>query len=119
MARENHKPQRYRVPSWCDQICLAAHSTACRTVCAKDRQGKFFVLLQYMTIEEMPPFPLQDWIENTSPKERQIIAGAYLTKIVEAAQNRRGTTNRNDDLAEFIAGDIDSWVQAIVESSDK
>jgi hypothetical protein len=70
-----------------------------------------------MAIEDMPDFPLKDWMHNSSPKERQIIAGAYLTKIVEKHQNKAETTNRNDDLTEYIAGDIDSWVQAIGEAS--
>ena len=118
MEKDTHKQQRYRVPDWCTRICLAAESTACAYHCAKTRQGIYFLLIPALSIENMPPFPLDDWIHNTSPKERQIIAGAYLTKLVEQAQGKKPKSHHeNDDLAEFIAGDIDSWVQAIIESS--
>ena len=119
MAKDIQKLQRYRVPDWCTRICLAAESTACVYHCAKTRQGIYFLLIPALSIEDMPPFPLDDWIHNTSPKERQIIAGAYLTKIVEQAQNKEPDPYKNDDLAEFIASDVDSWMQAIMESSAK
>ena len=108
----------YRPPDWCKDICLTAGSTACAHHCARTRRGVYFLLDQTIPIQDMPRFPLKDWIYNSSPKERQIIAGAYLTKLVEQAQNRSGSLYyENDELGEFIAGDIDSWVQAIVEAS--
>ena len=65
----------------------------------------------------MPEFPIEDWIYNSSPKERQIIAGAYLTKLVEKAQDREAIPYyENDQLEEFVRYDIDSWVQALVGS---
>ena len=48
------------------------------------------MLMPYIDINEMPDFPLEDWQYNTSARERQLIAGAYLAKMVEKAQNGGG-----------------------------
>ena len=54
----------------------------------------------------MPEFPIKDWICNSSPKERQIIAGAYLTKLVEKAEDREAIPYyENDELDEFVKYD--------------
>jgi hypothetical protein len=41
-----------------------------------------------ISIEDMPPFSIESWQFDSSPKERQIMAGVYLTKLVERAQER-------------------------------
>jgi hypothetical protein len=41
-----------------------------------------------ISIEDMPPFPIESWQFDSSPKERQIMAGVYLTKLVERTQER-------------------------------
>ena len=118
MERKGYTPQRYIPPDWCRDICLTADTTACVHHCARTRQGIYFLLDPTIPIEDMPEFPIKDWIYNSSPKERQIIAGAYLAKLVEQAQGREAVPYyENDELEEFIVNDIDSWVQALVDTS--
>ena len=114
--KEGYKPKRYRPPDWCKPICTAADSTACVYHCARTRQGVYFQLDKEMTIEEMPPFPMKTVIYDSSAAERLRIISSYLSKLVDERQGKE-TVYRNDEQGEFIAGDIDSWVQMIVESS--
>ena len=120
MEREGYTPQKYIPPDWCRDICLTADTIACAHHCARTRQGVYFLLDPTVPIEYMPKFPIKDWVHNTSPKERQIIAGAYLTKLVEQAQGGEALPYyENDELEEYTRSSIDSWIQAIEESTVK
>lgn len=111
MERKTYKP-----PAWCEPICQVANTTACVKHCARTREGIYFLLDPTVPIEEMPEFPINDWIHNTSPKERQIIAGVYLTKLVEKAQGKDAIPFvGNDELEEYKLYDIDTWVEAITQ----
>ena len=108
------------VPDWCAPICLTANTTACVHHCARTRQGVYFLLDPAIPIEDMPEFPMKDLVYDTSAKERLLIVASYLSKLVDQAQGGEPTPYyENDELEEFIAYDIDSWVQALGETSEE
>ena len=77
-------PTKYIPPRWCADICVNSGRPGCVYDCAEERQGRFFVPDPDLTLEDIAPFPIHDWQINSSPKERQAIAGLYLSKLVEA-----------------------------------
>jgi hypothetical protein len=104
-------------------MCINAGTGACVNVCAEEREGRFFMLDRDITIEEMPPFPIESWQFDSSPKERQIMAGVYLTKLVERAQERISPKYYYDspayvemegELVERNLYDPDVWERAII-----
>lgn len=77
------RANKYIVPDWCKGICSNAGEVPCVYDCAKERDGRYFLAKPDLTLEDISPFPHYQWRIDTSPKERQIIAGLYLSKIVE------------------------------------
>jgi hypothetical protein len=75
---------RFIPPSWCKDICTNSGELVCVYDCAAERQGRYFLPDPDLKLEDIAPFPVHDWQANSSPKERQIIAGLYLAKLVEA-----------------------------------
>jgi hypothetical protein len=75
---------RFLPPSWCGNICLNSGETVCVYDCAAERKARFFLPDPDLKLEHIAPFPVHDWQINSSPKERQVMAGLYLAKLVEA-----------------------------------
>lgn len=75
---------RFIPPQWCKDICTNSGELVCVYDCAEEREGRFFLPDPDLTLKDIAPFPMRDWQINSSPKERQVIAGLYLAKLVEA-----------------------------------
>jgi hypothetical protein len=48
----------------------------------------WFVLRKGVNLEDMPPFPLDEFLHQMPPKVRQVVAAVYLAKIVDFLQGR-------------------------------
>ncbi len=68
---------------------------ACVTKCAPQRNTSWFELKAQMELQEMPPFPLTEWQNCMTPKERQTCAGVYLAKIVDRLQGREQRSDQD------------------------
>ena len=97
------KPTRHIAPDWCRDICINSGRPGCIYDCAGEREGRFFVPDPDLTLEDMAPFPIHDWQINSSPKERQVMAGAYLAKLVE-----RVTGIPQDPERELLKKELDA-----------
>lgn len=75
---------RFIPPQWCRNICLNAGEIACVYDCARERDARFFLPYPDLKLADIAPFPIHNWRINSSPKERQVMAGLYLSKLVEA-----------------------------------
>lgn len=75
---------RFIPPSWCRNICLNSGEPVCVYDCAAERKARYFLPYPDLKLEDIAPFPIHDWQINSSPKERQVMAGLYLAKLVEA-----------------------------------
>lgn len=81
MERE---PTEYTPASWCKDICMNAGRPGCVYDCAEERKARYFLPNPDLTIDDLAPFPSHTWFINSSPQERQAIAGLYLSKLTEA-----------------------------------
>ena len=58
----------------------------CMEDCASARDYRHFKLKQELTLEDYPRFPLREFLEEMSPKVRQIIAAIYLAVAMDHLQ---------------------------------
>jgi hypothetical protein len=61
--------------------------------CASARDYRHFKLKQELTLEDYPRFPLREFLEEMSPKVRQIVAAIYLAVAMDHLQ---GVSNGYD-----------------------
>jgi hypothetical protein len=78
--------ERGQIPGWCNNFCKVALSDTCIEECwpAGDTSG--FVMKEGTNLEDMPRFPLKEFSEDMTPKERQLCVGVYMAKVVDAAK---------------------------------
>ena len=76
--------KQYIPPAWCKDMCTNSGNVACVYDCAGNRDGRYFLPEDNLTLEDIAPFPLKEWQCNMSARERQAIAGLYIAKLVEA-----------------------------------
>jgi hypothetical protein len=77
-------------PAFCSRSCKNALSDVCVEQCATTRDGAWFDPKPHIDINELPAFPLREFVEDFSPKERTICLGIYAEAMVFQA---RGRTN--------------------------
>jgi hypothetical protein len=98
MERYNPKKKaeepRYGLPpAWCGGICKNAMTDDCCDGCAITRNMSAFKLKKGVELSDLPPFPLDDFIEAMTPNERKVIMAVYMAKAVDFIQGRKELPN--------------------------
>ena len=71
---------------YCACICSNAMTDLCLENCALERKGRWFELRKDLSIQDMPRFPIDEFVNDMTADERKIILGSYTAKLVEQAQ---------------------------------
>jgi len=71
---------------YCAAICRNAMTDLCLENCALERKGRWFQLKNDLSIQDMPRFPINEFVDDMTPDERKIILGSYTAKLVDQAQ---------------------------------
>ncbi len=79
----------YKPPVWCSAICRNAFNEICIEDCSAHRDAKHFEPKEGMNIEDMPRFPLDDFLHKMTPDERKACVGIYTSRLVDNAQGVR------------------------------
>jgi len=69
-------------------LCRNRLNDLCVEDCAPNIDYRWFEIRKGVNLEEMPHFPLDEFIKHMPPKVRQIVAAVYLSKIVDQLQGR-------------------------------
>jgi len=75
------------------RLCQYRLTDICMEDCAVERDYRHFKLNRSVEFENYPRFPLKEFLEDMSPKVRQIVAAIYLAKAFDYLQ---GVPNGND-----------------------
>ena len=70
------------------QLCRNRMNDSCMEVCTPAGDYSSFELRKGVNIEEMPRFPLEDFMNGMPAKVRGIVVAVYLSKIVDQLQGR-------------------------------
>jgi hypothetical protein len=68
------------------QLCKYRLTDICVEDCAPARDYRHFKLKDDLVFEDYPRFPLKLFLEELSPKVRQVVAAIYLAKIMDYLQ---------------------------------
>ena len=106
--------KKYIPPAWCKNMCTNSGNVACVYDCARNRDGRYFLPEDDLTLNDIAPFPLQEWNWNMSAKERQKIAGLYIAKLVEAVTG----VPTDPDKAMIDNLDFETLMELAIENGD-
>ena len=70
------------------QLCRNRMNDMCFELCTPAGDYSSFELLKGVNLEEMPRFPLEDFVNGMPAKVRGIVVAVYLSKIVDQLQGR-------------------------------
>jgi hypothetical protein len=89
MKTTERNNSQYQLPpfSTCS-LCKNRLSDLCVEECAPNVDYSWFLLKPDLNLEEMPPFPLAEFLDEMPPRVRQVVAAVYLAKIVDHLQGR-------------------------------
>src|SRR5258708_2080200 len=76
-------------PAWCSTACKNARSDLCCEGCAIRRDGSRFDPKIHTDINDLPVFPVKEFVEEMSPKQRTMCLGIYIEAMVFQAQGRQ------------------------------
>lgn len=71
---------------YCASICRNSMTDLCLENCALERKGRWFELRKDLSIQDMPRFPIDEFVNDMTADERKIILGSYTAKLVDQAQ---------------------------------
>jgi hypothetical protein len=77
------------------RLCSNRSNQACAEKCAPARDYSGFRLKKGINLEDLPPFPLQEFMEEMSPKVRQVVIAVYMTQVIDHLQ---GVKHERPDL---------------------
>lgn len=101
--------ERVVPPKFCRNICANAGTRGCVEVCAVNRQAEKFIPAD-ISLKEAPPFPIEDFIYNATPKERTAINAFYVGKLTERFQDPKEDFD-DEDWQTYI--DEEKWYDII------
>jgi hypothetical protein len=105
-------------PAWCSRACKNSLSDKCIEWCAIKRDGSWCDPRPDVAIMDLPRFPLREFIEEMTPKERTLAIGLYTALMVDQAQGREvDDTRRNrrhPGNGHFLAVDQDQDLSTLV-----
>jgi hypothetical protein len=75
-------------PVFCSSICQNALNDVCMEKCNPARDMSAFEPKKGVSVPDLPPFPLDDFVKAMTGDERKVIMAYYTAKIVDFLQGR-------------------------------
>lgn len=76
-------------PAWCSRACKNSLTDICNGQCAVLRDGSGYDPKPGVDINNLPIFPLREFNQDMTPRERTICIGIYMEAMVNQAQGRK------------------------------